>query len=140
MEQSTAYLIMILFPIIPCFLKLTISYKIRYKTPKVNVDKFYKKNKTSFIKKYFYIALKPRLHPIVYYGNFVVGSILLLNILVSLIYLCLAICKYTLSIFILPHICMYCTIILTVLLLIFGTMEIIDDKTKKKIIFLRTSF
>ena len=46
MEQSTAYLIMILFPVIPWFLKLTISYKIRYKMRGVNVDKFYKKNKT----------------------------------------------------------------------------------------------
>ena len=132
MEQSTAYLIMILFPVIPWFLKLTISYRIRYKTTKVNVDKFYKKNKTSFIKKYFYIALKPRLKPLVYYGNIVVGSILLLSILVSLIYLCLAICKYTLSIFILPYICMYSTIILTVLLLILGTVEIIDDNAKKR--------
>ena len=130
MEQSTAYLIMILFPIIPWFLKLTISYKIRYKTSKVNVDKFYKKNKTSFIKKYFYTALKPRLKPIVYYSNIVVGVILLLSILVSLIYLCLAICKYTLSIFILPYIGMYSTIILTILLLIFGTMELIDDKKR----------
>ena len=132
MEQSNAYLIMILFPVIPWFLKLTISYKIRYKTRGVNVDKFYKKNKTSFIKKYFYIAFKPRLTPFVYYGNIVVGSILLLSILVSLIYLCLAICKYTLSIFILPYICMYSTIILTVLLLILGTVEIIDDNAKKR--------
>jgi len=53
MEQSTAYLIMILFPIIPCFLKLTISYKIRYKTPKVNVDKFYKKIKPLLSKNIF---------------------------------------------------------------------------------------
>ena len=132
MEQSTAYLIMILFPVIPWFLKLTISYRIRYKTTKMNVDKFYKKNKTSFIKKYFYIALKPRLTPLVYYGNIVVGSILLLSILVSLIYLCLAIYKYTLSIFILPYICMYSTIILTVLLLILGTVEIIDENAKKR--------
>ena len=130
MEHSTAYLIMILFPVIPWLLKLTISYKIRYKTRGVNVDKFYKRNKTSFIKKYFYVALKPKLHPIVYCGNITVGSILLLSILVSLIYLCLSICKYTLSVFILPYICMYSTIILTVLLLILGTMEIIDDKKR----------
>ena len=61
MEQSTAYLIMILFPIIPCFLKLTISYKIRYKTPKVNVDKFYKKIKPLLSKNIFILQHPLRL-------------------------------------------------------------------------------
>ena len=132
MEQSTAYLIMILFPMIPWLLKLTVSYKIRYKTHKLNVDKFYKKNKTSFISRYFYIDLKNRLTPNIFYCNMVLGCILLLSILVSLIYLCLALCKHTLSNFFLPYIFFYSTIILTILLLIFGTLEIIDDKKTKK--------
>ena len=132
MEQSTAYLIMILFPVIPWFLKLTISYKIRYKIPKLNVDKFYKKNKTSFIKKFFYTDLKQRIKPTVYYSNLIAGFILLLSILVSLVYLFLALCKHTLSAFFLQYITMYSTIILTILLLIFGSMEIIDDRKQKK--------
>ena len=132
MEQSTAYLIMILFPVIPWFLKLTISYKIRYKIPKLNVDKFYKKNKTSFIKKFFYTDLKQRIKPTVYYSNLIAGCILLLSILVSLVYLFLALCKHTLSAFFLQCITMYSTIILTILLLIFGSMEIIDDRKQKK--------
>mgnify|MGYP003291408012 CR=1 FL=1 len=132
MEQSTAYLIMILFPVVPWLLKLTISYKIRYKTPKLNVEKFYKKNKTPFIKKYFYVELKKRLNPTVFYSNLIVGCILLLGIPVSLVYLLLAICKHTLSAFFLQYIAMYSTIILTVFLLIFGTIEMIDDRKQKK--------
>ncbi len=132
MEQSTAYLIMILFPVIPWFLKLTVSYKIRYKTPKVNVEKHYKKNKASFIKRYFYVDLKKRLTPTIFYSNLVIGCILLLSILVSLVYLLLAVCKYTLSVFVLQYIAIYSTIILTVLLLIFGTMEMLDDRKRKK--------
>ena len=128
MEQSTAYLIMILFPVIPWFLKFTISYKIRYKTPKLNVDKFYKKNKTSFIKKYFYVDFKKRLNPTIFYSNLAIGCILLLSILISLVYLLLAVCKYTLSFFVLQYIAVYSTIILTVLLLIFGTMEMLNDR------------
>ena len=132
MEQSTAYLIMILFPVIPWFLKLTISYKIRYKTPRLNVDKFYKKNKTSFIKKFFYSNFKQRLKLTTYYCNLVMGCILLLSIFVSLVYLLLAICKHTLSAFFLQYIVMYSTIALTIILLIFGTIEIIDDRKPKK--------
>ena len=132
MEQSTAYLIMILFPVIPWFFKLTISYKIRYKTPKLNVDKFYKKNKTSFIKKFFYTDLKQRIKPVTFYCNLVAGFMLLLSIFVSLVYLLLAICKHTLSLFFLQYIAMYSTMVLTILLLVFGTIEIIDDRKPKK--------
>lgn len=48
MEQSTAYCLMILSPVILWLLKLTVSYRIRYKTPKLNVNKFYKKIKYLF--------------------------------------------------------------------------------------------
>ena len=132
MEQLTAYLIMIFFPVIPWFLKLTISYKIRYKIPKLNVEKFYKKSKTSFIKKYFYMDLKKRISPLIFYSNFSIGCLLLLSVLLSLVYLCLAIFKYTLSIFFIPYTAMYATIVLVSVLLVFGIAEIIEDRTPKK--------
>ncbi len=131
MEQSTAYFIMIFLPIIPWLLKMIISYKIRYKTPKLNVDKFYKKNKSSFIKKYFYIDIRQRLQPLIYVANFLVGGLLIPCVILSLIYLILVIFKYELSCLIIPQFAMYFTISLTVILLFFGILEIVDDKIKK---------
>ena len=131
MEQSTAYLIMFFFPLIPWLLKLTVSYKIRYKTSKLNVDRFYKKNKSSFINKFFYKNLKNRINYIIYYANFLTGCLLLFSILLAIIYLILAMLQYELSFFLVPQAAMYVTIALTVVLIIFGIFEIVDDKTKK---------
>ncbi len=131
MEQSTAYSIMLFLPVIPWFLKLTISYKIRYKTPKLNVEKFYKKNKSSFIKRYFYCDLKDRIHPLIYYANFLAGCLLAFSILLSMIYLILAIFRYKLSILLIPKSFTWISVVLTVILIIFGTLDIIDDKLKK---------
>ena len=131
MDQSTAYLVMIFFPLIPWFLKLTISYKIRYKIPKLNVEKFYKKNKSPFIKKFFYTDLRRRMPSLIYFANYLIGCLLLLSVLLSLIYLILVICQYKLSYFIIPQSAMYITIVLTVILLIFGTFEILDDRKRK---------
>lgn len=130
MEQSTAYLIMILLPIIPWFLKITISYKIHYKTPKLNVEKFYRKNKTSYIKRFFYTDLKRQIQPFVYYANFSVGCVLILSILLSVLYLFLAIIRYELSIFVIQYIATYITLIVSVILLVFGTIELFDDKKR----------
>lgn len=130
MEQSTAYFIMILLPVIPWFLKLTISYKIHYKTPKLNVKKFYKKNKSSFVKRYFYTDLKQRINPLIYSANYIVGCLLILDVFISLIYLILAICQYELSNFIIPQSATYITIVLTVVLIVFGFLEILDDKVR----------
>ena len=87
MEQSTAYLIMIFLPIIPFFLKLTLSYRIRYKIPKLNADKFYKKKKSSFFRRYFYIELKQRIKPFLFVANLLTGILLIFCVLISLLYL-----------------------------------------------------
>ena len=132
MEQSTAYLMMIFLPVIPWFLKITVSYRIRYKTPKLKADKFYKKHKTSFVKKFFYTDLKSKIQPFAYYANFLLGCLLMASILLSVIYLILAIFKYTLSVFWIPYGAMYVTLMLTFLLIVYGTIEIIDDRRTKK--------
>ena len=132
MEQSTAYLMMIFLPVIPWFLKITVSYRIRYKTPKLKVDKFYKKHKTSFAKKFFYTDLKSKIQPFAYYANFLIGCLLLASVLLSVVYLILAIFKYTLSVFWIPYVAMYVTLILAVFLIVYGTIEIIDDRRAKK--------
>lgn len=131
MDQSTAYLIMIFCPLIPWFLKLTISYRIRYKTPKLNVERFYKKNKSPFWKKYFYTDLKQRINPLIYSVNYIFGCLLIAFGFLSLIYMILAICRYNLSFLIIPQITVYVVLALTITLLIFGFLEILDDKKRK---------
>jgi hypothetical protein len=128
MEQSTAYLILILLPVVPWLLKLTLSYRIRYKTPKLNVDKFYKKRKSSFLRKFFYVEIKSYISQVLFWGNLLIGSLLLLCALVSALYIVLAMCRYVLSCFIIPTIAMYVTVGLIVMLLIIGTHELFDDK------------
>lgn len=130
MEQSTAYLIMIFLPIIPFFLKLTLSYRIRYKIPKLNVDKFYKKKKSSFFRRYFYIELKQRIKPFLFVANLLTGILLIFCVLISLLYLILAICQHKLICFIVPQSATYVTIALTIVLMVYGTLEILDDKRR----------
>lgn len=130
MEQSTAYLIMIFLPIIPFFLKLTLSYRIRYKILKLNVDKFYKKKKSSFFRRYFYIELKQRIKPFLFVANLLTGILLIFFVLISLIYLILAICQHKLICFIVPQSATYVTIALTIVLMVYGTLEILDDKRR----------
>lgn len=130
MEQSTAYLIMIFLPIIPFFLKLTLSYRIRYKIPKLNVDKFYKKKKSSFFRRYFYIELKQRIKPFLFVANLLTGILLIFCVLISLLYLILAICQHKLTCFIVPQSATYVTIALTIVLMVYGTLEILDDKRR----------
>lgn len=130
MEQSTAYLIMIFLPVIPFFLKLTLSYRIRYKIPKLNVDKFYKKKKSSFFRRYFYIEQKQRIKPFLFVANLLTGILLVFSVLISLLYLALAICQHKLICFIVPQSATYVTIVLTIVLMVYGTLEILDDKRR----------
>lgn len=130
MEQSTAYFIMILLPVVPWLLKLILSYKIRYKTPKLNVDRFYKKRKSSFLRKFFYAEIKSYISQELFLSNLLTGSLLLLCVFVSALYVILAMCRYVLSCFIIPTIAMYVTVVLIVILLIIGTYELLDDKRK----------
>ena len=130
-EQSTAYLVMILFPVICWLFKITISYEIRYEMLKLNVDKFFKKHKSSFFNKFFYVDLKQYIPPFSYYTNFLSGCLLLLSVLLSLIYLLLAILGYKLSVEVIPKITTYISLILGAILMISGTIKTINDKFSK---------
>ena len=133
MDQVAAYLLMILCPVIPWLLKLTISYIIRFKNSEYNIAKFYKKRKISFIRKFFYVDVKQFIRPrILYYAIMLSGCILLLSIFAALIYFILALFKHTLSVFFIPDFVMRFTLVLSTILLIVGTLNNIDDKMRNK--------
>ena len=123
MEQSTAYLVMLLSPIIPCLFKLGVSYRIRYKTPKLNVEKYYKKNKKNFLRKFFFLDLRQRIHPIIYFANYLLGVILMVFVSLSVIYAFLWLFRYELRFFVIPQVTSYISLILATLLMIVGTLE-----------------
>ena len=131
MEQSTAYLLIFLSPIIILLSKLTVSYRIRYNTIKLDVDKFFKKHKTSFWNRFFYIELKSKIPPILYISNLALGILMILLCSTALVYFALFLFQYQLKIIIIPQIIMHVDVVLTVLLIITGVIEFIDEKIKK---------
>ena len=127
-EQSTAYWLMICLWFFPWLLKITVSYGIWCKPPGINVGNYYKKHKTSFFRRFFYVDLKHRIRPGKYYWNMISGVILLVSAAASVIYLCLAIFGYTLKLLFIPYFAGYATLMLAVIRAVYGLLDRIDDK------------
>lgn len=128
MEQSTAYLIMILSPVIPWLLKLTVSYRIRYKTPKINIDKFFKKKKTPFWNRFFYTELRKYIPLHAFIFNLILGCVLIGLIIVSIIYMILLMCGHKIMVLCIPQAMTYVTLLLIIVLLVVGVYELLDEK------------
>lgn len=132
MEQSTAYILVILSPIIAWSLKMRISYKIRYETTRKNINNFFKKNKTPFLKRYFYTDLKSLIPSSLYITNFLLGLLLISLVAISFIYFLLFTFGRTLKFLIIPKSIFYLDLVLASILMITGIIDWAEEKISKK--------
>lgn len=126
MEQSTAYCIMILSPIIPWLLKTFVSYNIRYKVVKKNVDRFFKKNKTSLIKRSLYVDFRKDIPIYLFLFNIFLSIITTVYLILGISFFVMLLCNYKLPNFVIPKSIVVIDIIQLILLLIFGLCDAIE--------------
>lgn len=105
MDNSAAYLIMILSPLLWLVSKLSVHYTIMYDIIRKKHSKSYvKKNSGNLFEKYFLWNFKNEIKPLPFYSNALLGLLVIIGSVSSIVYLFLAAIGYELHIFILPTI------------------------------------
>ncbi len=128
MDNSAAYIIMILSPILWLVSKLSIHYTIVYENIRKKHSKSYiRKNRSSALNGYFLLDYKNEINGLLFYANLVLGVMVIAGFAGSIVYLILAVLRYKLRIIVIPTI--VCGI--DIFLAAARTVRLIFDKLKK---------
>ena len=132
MDNSVAYIIMILSPFLWLVSKLSVHYTIMYDYMRKQHSKSYiKKKGGSIVERYFLTNFKSEINILLFYLNMFLGILVILGFVTSIIYMFLATVSYELHIIIIPKIVCY----LDITLVIIRIIRLIDEKIHNKAIY-----